>query len=81
MADEKPGYMLQIQKVTSIGSGESIIVTTNLPKTATVEDFNAEIGKITAALDARLINQNEKVLAITAATREALDGIAQDRQL
>ena len=71
MANESPGYLVVIQKVTSL-SGESIQVSFNLPRDATEADFEAELTKVTNALDSRLIKQNEKVLAISEATRKAL---------
>lgn len=69
MANE-PGYLIVIQKVTSL-SGESIQVSTNLPKDSTTEDFEAEINKICEALDNRLVKQNDRVLENTKAMREA----------
>ena len=71
---EAPGYLVVIQKVTSL-SGESIQVSFNLPKDSTTDDIDKEIVKICDALDKRLVQQNEKVLAITEATRQALDGM------
>ena len=76
MAEEKqsPGYLLTIQKVTSL-SGESIQVSFNMSKDSTVDAIDEEITKLCDALDRRLIKQNEKVLAITAATQAAFEQI------
>ena len=71
---ETPGFLLTIQKVTSL-SGESIQVSFNMPKESTVDQIDAEIEKLCEALDRRLIKQNEKVLAISQATREAFEQI------
>lgn len=83
MSDERkdtPKWLVVVQKVTSIGSGESIQISTNLDKTATRDDLKAALSDICWALDERLVEQNEKVLAITAATREALAGISVEDQ-
>lgn len=77
MVDEKketPGYLLTIQKVTSL-SGESIQVSFNMSKESSTDDIEKEIVKLCDALDRRLIAQNEKVLAISQATREAFEQI------
>ena len=75
MADkETPGYLLTIQKVTSL-SGESIQVSFNMSKESTTDDIEKEIVKLCDALDRRLIAQNEKVIAITQATKEAFEQI------
>ena len=76
MAEEKqtPGYLISIQKVTSL-SGESIQVSFNMDKKSTTDDIEKEIIKLCDALDRRLIAQNEKVLAISEATRQAFEQI------
>lgn len=74
MADEKqtPGYLISINKVTSL-SGESIQVSFNMSKESSTDDIEKEIIKLCDALDRRLIAQNEKVLAISQATKEAFE--------
>jgi hypothetical protein len=74
---EPPKWLVTVQKVTSL-SGESIQVSTNLPKSASKEDLLDSILEVCWALDERLVQQNEKVLAITAATREALNGLTTE---
>ena len=73
MASEEK-YLFTIQKVTSL-SGESIQVSFNMPKGASTGDFDEEIAKVCDALDRRLVKQNEKVLALSEATRQAFDQI------
>ena len=80
MAEEKketPGYLISIQKVTSM-SGESIQVSFNMPKESTMEDIDKEIIKLCEALDRRLVAQNEKVLAIVEHQRAAFDSLGDD---
>ena len=74
MASAEEKYLFTIQKVTSL-SGESIQVSFNMTKESTTEDIDKEIEKICGSLDNRLLKQNEKVLALSAATREAFDQI------
>lgn len=80
MLNETPKWLIVVQKVTSL-SGESVQVSMNLPQTATKEDLLASIKEVCWALEERLIEQNEKVLAITEATKQAFDGLAKDSNL
>lgn len=74
IVESKGQYLIVIQKVTSL-SGESIQVSTNLPRSSTKEEMLDEFRKILWAMEERLVEQNEKVIAITEATRLALDGL------
>lgn len=73
MASEEK-YLFTIQKVTSL-SGESIQVSFNMSKESSTDDIEKEIVKLCDALDRRLIAQNEKVLAISQATKDAFEQI------
>ena len=77
---ESPKWLVSVQKVTSL-SGESIQVSANLPQGATKEDLLNSILEVCWALDERLVQQNEKVLAITQATREALNGLTSESEI
>jgi len=63
MADEKkePGYVIQYMKQTSM-LGESISVSTSLPKEATQDQLELEFIKIGNALDGRMRAFNKQVL-------------------
>ncbi len=78
-SDEKeaPGFLFVVQKVTAL-SGESIQVSFNMPKDATPDAMETELVKVCTVLDNRLIKANEKVLAITEATRQAFEGLEQE---
>lgn len=78
METEKPGYLMVVQKVTSL-SGESVQVSVNLPKSASKEDILEEMRKICWAMEERLVEQNEKVLKITEATKAAMDGLLAEK--
>ncbi len=76
MSDTKEGqYLIVVSKVTSLGSGESIQISTNLPRSCAKEDMLVEIQKILWVTEERLIQANDRVLEITQATREALNGL------
>jgi len=80
MSDKQEGqYLIQVQKVTNIGSGESISISTNLPRSASKETLLAEIQKILWVTEERLIEANERVLRITEATKDALDGLIVEK--
>lgn len=68
----EPGFLIVYQLVTNL-KGESIQISTNLPKDATEEEIAATLKKITGPVEQRLIEQNEKILALTEATSKAFD--------
>jgi hypothetical protein len=73
VADKQPAqYLMVVQKVTSL-SGESVQISINLPATANEDELYGEIKKICGALDKRMLEQNEKVLALTEATKQAFE--------
>jgi len=74
---DSPKWLVTVQKVTSL-SGESIQVSTNLPQSASKENLLDAILEVCWALDERLVQQNEKVLAITEATKQAIHGLEQE---
>ena len=71
--DPQYPYMIQVQKVTSLGSGESITIATNVPKSVSKEDLLAEVQKILWVVEERLIVANEKVLKLTELNEKAAD--------
>lgn len=76
MAKADAQYLMVVQKVTSL-SGESVQISINLPADSSEDAIYAEVKKICNALDKRMIEQNDKILAITDAMRqaEALEGV------
>ena len=75
-----PQYLIVVQKVTSLGSGESIQASINIPASSTEDEIYGAIKKICNAIDRRLVESNEKVLAITAAQKEAFDQLQKEQE-